>query len=1071
MSIYSQFISKFTTDANSYILGEIVSYPSVINGPSTLDSNNFIKTGQSYTSTSHSSLNTLIGKINAFDFKSNTVFLGGTTGLTLSSTEVYTIVGNKVYRAWQSNEWQEISTLSSSITSIGLGGTHRLRYNYEKSLFLLAGPGVGEVSTSTDAVTWNTISSGLTGFNNHFYGFDYGNGVYIALAQNPNNIRTSSDLNYWGQFPNIRANNSSTIRSSVYANNKYVLVGDSGVVKTSPNGLFWTDQTSGTASILRSIVFGNQLYVYAGDGGVLASSTDAVTWTARTSATTNNITTLAYSNSVFIYGTSNGSIGRSTNGTSWTFYPGVVTNTIYSSAAIPGLYVVGADAGKVATSTNGITWTSRANVTINLAVGSAEYTTPGTFSWTAPTGVTSVSVVCVGGGGGFYRQNFASGSIAGYFLDYAGGGGGLGWKNNISVTPGSSYTVNVGRGGIGFEDASVISSSNTFYFAGSNSWFDLPTVVMGGGAGLDINGVSRSQYGYLGGKFAGDGGADGGDGPTLLNYYYYDNNLTWRRVNGGGAGGYGRQQLYTTGGQGLNQYQANNNYENFKTTFPQEPYYPRKGGGGSSGAFNGAGGGVGIWGCGINGNSWIGIEGSDPHFRSRFSRSEKLFGYGGSSQDSFSPLQFNFSSGNGAVRIVWGPERQYSNTPNVYLIGNIASGSVETDDFYSMTYANGIFLGGSANGRIFTSTDAITWSLSYASGNNLIYLANTINTIGYINHGYVYGDSTGQLGFTGNTSNVWYGVDGFTGGNTILTIATNGNDYVYAGSNGWIGKVDNGFTGLPKIISPSQNISYFDFLYENVNRQFIFVGDYGSFFISENNTVNNFRLPTMNVFSDSTVVNTEKLPYFKDSSYEFYTVSKISGNNFSGLVNKVFVGGRGPFSNAYVILLSSSGSNSNINEPFNLTSNNRFFYSDNTNYIGDYGSIPVTCISQRSGDDDIYAFYVGTSQDVLVDRLYSYTTNSPGSVTSLGTNFNISSPNFISRSNNGVYLVLASTSVYTSNGNNSREFSNLYDVTTQFNIPQINIAPVTLSTSQLIISNDHFTIANTLFENVYIKAK
>ena len=35
-----------------------------------------------------------------------------------------------------------------------------------------------------------------------------------------------------------------------------------------------------------------------------------------------------------------------------------------------------------------------------LSAGQEAFTTAGTFSWTAPVGVTSVSVVCIGGGGG-----------------------------------------------------------------------------------------------------------------------------------------------------------------------------------------------------------------------------------------------------------------------------------------------------------------------------------------------------------------------------------------------------------------------------------------------------------------------------------------------------------------------------------------------------------------------------------------------------------------------------------------------------------------------------------------------
>ena len=35
-----------------------------------------------------------------------------------------------------------------------------------------------------------------------------------------------------------------------------------------------------------------------------------------------------------------------------------------------------------------------------VPIGQAEYTTAGSYTWTAPTGVKSVCVVCVGGGGG-----------------------------------------------------------------------------------------------------------------------------------------------------------------------------------------------------------------------------------------------------------------------------------------------------------------------------------------------------------------------------------------------------------------------------------------------------------------------------------------------------------------------------------------------------------------------------------------------------------------------------------------------------------------------------------------------
>ena len=118
-----------------------------------------------------------------------------------------------------------------------------------------------------------------------------------------------------------------------------------------------------------------------------------------------------------------------------------------------------------------------------VAQGQQAFTTAGTFSWVAPAGVASVSVVAVGGG--------------------AGGGGGLGYKNNISVTPGNSYTVIVG--------ARAPVSGTSMGDGGTSSFINTCT-VRGNGS------LNRS-----GGTYLGDGGGNGGSGNA---------------GGGGGAGGY-----------------------------------------------------------------------------------------------------------------------------------------------------------------------------------------------------------------------------------------------------------------------------------------------------------------------------------------------------------------------------------------------------------------------------------------------------------------------------------------------------------------------------------------------------
>jgi hypothetical protein len=132
----------------------------------------------------------------------------------------------------------------------------------------------------------------------------------------------------------------------------------------------------------------------------------------------------------------------------------------------------------------------------------AEYTSPGTYSWTCPSGVTSVNVVCIGGGGG---GGMATSPSASYRDGGGGGGGGLGWKNNISVTPGQSYTVVVGSGGNG---ASAIGQNGS---NGGNSYFINTSTVCGFG-GRGGSGGNYGGQGGQGGPFLGGGGGNGGGG-------------------------------------------------------------------------------------------------------------------------------------------------------------------------------------------------------------------------------------------------------------------------------------------------------------------------------------------------------------------------------------------------------------------------------------------------------------------------------------------------------------------------------------------------------------------------------
>lgn len=290
------------------------------------------------------------------------------------------------------------------------------------------------------------------------------------------------------------------------------------------------------------------------------------------------------------------------------------------------------------------------------AAGSQSYTTAGTYSWVAPAGVTSVSVVAVGGGGATW-QSRCSGC---YFLPVAGaGGGGLGYKNNYAVTPGNSYTVVVGAGGV--KNASKCSPPT----AAGTSYFVSTCVVSGKGGGIGTRAAAGCGIcGASGGGYTGTGGGNGGSGGPA--YSSLTHTVAYSG-GGGGAGGYGGN-----GGNGTGQ-RLNGNAGS-----------SGGGGGGASGGNGfqqsaGAGGGVGILGKGANGAggqyntngiSYGGGGGSCGTAGGNASYNGICGFYGGGSGGSyggggggsaFSGVASN--GGGGAVRIIWpGCKRSFPST-------------------------------------------------------------------------------------------------------------------------------------------------------------------------------------------------------------------------------------------------------------------------------------------------------------------------------------------------------------------------------------------------------------------------
>lgn len=152
------------------------------------------------------------------------------------------------------------------------------------------------------------------------------------------------------------------------------------------------------------------------------------------------------------------------------------------------------------------------NIALNT-IGEQAFTKPGTYTWICPAEVTSISVVCIGAGGGFGEYDDGT-----YYYVAGGGGGGLGYKNNVSVTPGTAYTVIVGD--------SVNINAN-----GQSSEFKLgSTGLVGASGGLAGSGTTAGSGGS---PLYSSSGGNGGSGVTTG---VESGGITFG--SGGSAGGY-----------------------------------------------------------------------------------------------------------------------------------------------------------------------------------------------------------------------------------------------------------------------------------------------------------------------------------------------------------------------------------------------------------------------------------------------------------------------------------------------------------------------------------------------------
>jgi hypothetical protein len=262
-----------------------------------------------------------------------------------------------------------------------------------------------------------------------------------------------------------------------------------------------------------------------------------------------------------------------------TFTPGATGGsavTAYTVTSSPGnITASGASSPITVTGlTNNTSYTF--TVTATNANGTSLASSPSSAVTPIPATTTVEYLVVAGGGGG------------GLALGGGGGAGGFRTASGLSVTPGTTYTVTVGAGGVRGRNA----DGGPAPTSGNNSVFSTITSIGGGAGGgrTDWGQIHTAQSGGSGGGGK-DGGNAGGLGTAGQGYAGAAGTSGTYAVAGGGGGAGGAGQLGTgsayanmTGGAGG---------VGLQSSITGTATYYAGGGGGAGGSNQGGGGGAG----------------------------------------------------------------------------------------------------------------------------------------------------------------------------------------------------------------------------------------------------------------------------------------------------------------------------------------------------------------------------------------------------------------------------------------------------------------------------------------------
>lgn len=200
------------------------------------------------------------------------------------------------------------------------------------------------IQQSTDHVFWNAVD---TDPRARFAGIAYGNNLFVAAA-NGTNMVSEDGINWMTE---LLAYNPNGIG---FGSNLFIDFGGSSGILASPDGLNWTESSSGDGGGVNGVAYGNNRFVAVGTSAL--TSGNGINWTNQS---TPGFSAVAFGNGIFV--ASNGqSVRTSSDGIDWN--PAVATPSSSTPPAIAfgnGTFVIVGSNGLILSSADGTNWVQR----------------------------------------------------------------------------------------------------------------------------------------------------------------------------------------------------------------------------------------------------------------------------------------------------------------------------------------------------------------------------------------------------------------------------------------------------------------------------------------------------------------------------------------------------------------------------------------------------------------------------------------------------------------------------------------------------------------------------------------